>query len=473
ILDLSKLEANQVHLEHIAFSATEMVRSVTSVMTTLAEDKGLILSTEFDPMLPDVLLGDINRLRQVLMNLVSNAVKFTSSGSINISISLLSQNDNTAQLKFMVVDSGQGMTPEVQEKIFAPYSQANVEVARLYGGTGLGLFICRQLVQLMDGEIVVKSKPGKGSSFSFTVPVQIDRHSSLDNLHSKILDSGFIENRQPTRFLRVLQIEDNETNREVVERILQQQGHEIISVSNGREAIELIERAKYHFDAIITDRHMPEMDGIEATQLIRQMDAPFDSMPIIGITASVITDELEQCLAAGMDQVLPKPVSAPELLAVLAELTSRSATAFVPHDDRPVLVVDDVAANLKLASQQLAKLGINCELYQHSREALEAAKRGGFSVILVDNSMPELDGVGFTHQLRDYEISKGIRTPIIMVTGSASAEDRNKYFANGLDACLEKPVLLDSLKTMLEQWLQLPAPGETLAPAPSPQNKQN
>ncbi|MCK4833729.1 MAG: response regulator, partial [Gammaproteobacteria bacterium] len=413
-----------------------------------------------------------NRLRQVLMNLVSNAVKFTASGTINIAVSLLSKNDSTVQLEFMVVDTGQGMTAEAQEKIFAPYSQGAIEVARLYGGTGLGLFICRQLVRLMNGEIVVKSEPGKGSSFSFTIPLQIDRHTLLDDLRSKAFDSGFVENRQPTRFLRVLQIEDNETNREIVERILKQQGHEIINVSNGREAIELINTAKYHFDAIITDRHMPVMDGIEATQLIRQMSEPFDTIPIIGITASVIADELDQCLVAGMDQVLPKPVSTPLLLAVLAELTSDSSTSSVRQDDRPVLVVDDTAANLDLTSRQLTKLGINFELYQNSLEALEAAKKGGFSVALVDNFMPELDGIAFTRQLRDYEISKGIRTPLIMVTGSASAEERSKYFANGIDACLEKPVLLDSLKTLLEQWLILPTSGGVSAPQLSQQSTE-
>ncbi len=470
ILDLSKLEANQVNLETIPFSATEMTQSVTSVMATLAEEKGIILATEFDPLLPDVLLGDPHRLRQVLMNLVSNAVKFSASGTVNIRLSLCSTTDNIAQIEFAVEDSGRGMTVDEQEKLFVPYTQGATEVARLYGGTGLGLFICRQLLQLMNGEIVVKSELGKGSNFSFTIALQVDLETSLENLHRNTMASVFAENRQPTRFLRVLQIEDNETNRDVVERILKQHGHEIISVDNGSEAIDLIEEGQYCFDAIITDRHMPVMDGIEATKIIRKMATPYDTIPIIGITASVITDELKQCLDAGMDQVLAKPILIPQFLTTLAELTDQLPVSTDKQDDRPVLVVDDVASNLDLADRQLTKLGVKCELYQNSIEALKAAKTGAYSLILVDNSMPELDGMGFTRELRDYEISKGLRTPLIMMTGSATAEDRSKYFANGMDACLEKPVMLDELKTVLEQWLTLPDSEKTSVAQSSQQN---
>ncbi len=456
ILDLSKLEANQVKIEAIPFSATEMVQSVTSVMTSLAEEKNLVLTTEFDPLMPDVISGDPHRLRQVLTNLVSNAVKFTTTGAINIRLSVRSTTDNIIQVEFVVADTGQGMTDEAQQKLFAPYTQGAIEIARLYGGTGLGLYICRQLVQLMNGEITVKSELGKGSSFSFTIPLQLDRETSLEDLHNKAQEGGFAENRQPSRFLRVLQIEDNETNRDVVERILKQHGHDIISVVNGREAIELIENEQYHFDAIITDRHMPVMDGIEATRIIRKMASPYDSIPIIGITASVISDELKQCLDAGMNQVLAKPISVPRLLNVLAELTSQPIASTDKQDDGLVLVVDDVATNLDLARRQLKKLCIKSELYQSSQEALKAARTGTYSLILVDNSMPELDGIEFTRQLREYEITKEKRTPLIMVTGSATAKDRSKYFAIGMDGCLEKPVMLDALKAVLEKWLVLP-----------------
>jgi signal transduction histidine kinase/DNA-binding response OmpR family regulator len=456
ILDLSKLEADQVKLEKIPFSAREMVQSVTSVMISLAEEKNLTLVNEIDPLLPDVLLGDPHRLRQVLINLVSNAVKFTDSGTVNIRLSLPSTNDGIAKIEFSVADTGRGMTVEEQEKLFAPYSQGAIEVARLHGGTGLGLFICRQLVQLMGGEIVVKSGAGKGSCFNFTVPLHIDTETTLDDLGRHSMESGSTGNRQPGRFLSILQIEDNKTNRDVVERILKQHGHQIISVINGQEAVDLINNNKYHFDAIITDRHMPIMDGIEATKIIRKMQAPYDTIPIIGITASVITDELKQCLDAGMNKVLAKPISMPLLLAALVDLTDQSSASNDKQNDKPVMVVDDVKNCLDLARRQLKKLGVKCELYQNSVEALEAAKATKYSLILLDNSMPDLDGMSFARKLREHEIEKGVRTPLIMVTGSATVDDRNKYFSNGMDACLEKPVLLDALRSVLEQWLVLP-----------------
>lgn len=463
ILDLTKLDAQQLTLENIPFSITGLTLSVASVMESLAKEKGLELKTEFGHLLPEVVLGDPHRLRQVLTNLISNAIKFTALGVIKVSVVLRSTSGNVALIDVSVADTGRGMTKETQEKLFAPYSQGDIEISRLYGGTGLGLNISRQLVELMEGEITVESEFKKGSTFNFCIPFQKDNKTQLDSLHRESLNAGFAENQQPIRFIKVLQIEDNETNRDVVERILKHHGHEIVSVENGKEAIDLINREQENFGAIITDRHMPFMDGIETTKQIRQMAPPFNTVPIIGVTASVIADELEQCLASGMNRVLPKPISTPQLLSVLAELTRGLSDSVVKLDDRPVLVVDDVATNLDLIDRQLTKLGLRCDLFQNSQKAFNAAKGGHYSVILLDNSMPELDGMTFARQLRDYEQGRGIRTPLIMVTGSAKAEDKSKYFANGIDACLEKPVILDTLKTMLGQWLIIP----DLLPAPS------
>lgn len=456
ILDLTKLDAKQLTLENIPFSITALVQSVASVMGSLAKEKGLELENEFDPLLPEVILGDPHRIRQVLTNLISNAIKFTAFGTVNVNVALRSTLENVALIDVSVADTGRGMTQETQEKLFAPYSQGDIEISRLYGGTGLGLNISRQLVELMKGEISVESEFDKGSTFSFGIPFQIDNETLLDDLHRELLNAGFAENRQPIRLLKVLQIEDNETNRDVVERVLKHHGHEIVSVANGNEAIDLINREQTNFDAIITDRHMPFMDGIETTKQIRQMAPPFNTIPIIGVTASVIADELKQCLASGMNRVLPKPISTHQLLSVLAELTRELSNFAVKLDDRPVLVVDDVATNLDLINRQLSKMGLNCDLFQDSKKAFNAAKVGCYSVILLDNSMPELDGMTFARQLREYEQGRGVRTPLIMVTGSAKAEDKSKYFANGIDGCLEKPVILDTLKTMLGKWLILP-----------------
>ena len=456
ILDMSKLEANQVELEDIPFNTIELAEYVLSVFGPTISEKGLELNMEIDPSLPHVLRGDPLRLRQVLMNLVSNAIKFTQKGSINIKIFPVSISNRYAQVEFSVSDTGQGMTEDEQKKLFAAYSQAAVEVARLHGGTGLGLYICRQIVELMDGKISVHSKVGEGSTFRFNIPLVIDHETRLEDLRlgTNGIDSNDLH--MPTRLLSVLQIEDNETNRDVVEGILKQHGHKVVSVTNGREALELIDSHQYKFDAILTDRHMPEMDGIEATQRIRRMGPPFDSMPIIGITASVISYEKEQCLAAGMDIVISKPVSALDLLSSLATLTNEAKHADSSLKNLPVLVVDDVETNLKLAQRQLEKLHVEHDLYQSSWQALEAAKRGRYSVILLDYSMPEMDGLEFTRQLRAYERAHGRRTPIITVTGNATLEDRKHYINSGMDGCLEKPVELDLLLESLESWIEIP-----------------
>jgi len=468
ILDLSKLDAKQVKLESIPFSIVDITHSINSVMLPLATEKGMSLISTFDPLLPDVLIGDPNRIRQVIINLVNNALKFTEKGEICININLKSAEQNQAIIEVNVIDSGKGMTQKQQDKLFKPYSQGAIEVGRLYGGTGLGLYICRQLIQLMGGDISIKSKLGKGSNFIFDVKLNIDHQTTLDELRTMMFKSGFSFNRQPTRFLKILQIEDNATNIEVVERILFQHGHEVITVTNGQLALDLIgidaiEQESHHFDAIITDRHMPVMDGIRFTQHIRQMTSSISKIPIIGITASVISDEIKQCLASGMDKVLTKPVSTPELLSSLAECIVQKSPGERNDDLKPVLVVDDVKTNLDLLKRQLTKLDIKGEFYLDSQVALDAAKKGGYRLIIVDNYMPGLDGINFTRELRKFEVTKAIRTPIIMISGKSSVEDQNTYYANGIDSFLEKPVEYKMLKEMLAQWLYLPKQSDTSA----------
>jgi len=453
ILDVSKLEANQLELEQIPFAVSGLTEPVMSVMSPLAHQKEIELRCDIDPTLPPVLVGDPLRLRQVLMNLVSNAIKFTHSGSVTMDISVPDPGQDRVSLAFSVTDTGMGISVENQQKLFTPYAQGAIDVARLHGGTGLGLVICRQLVQIMGGEIELESEPGRGSAFRFMVSLPIDHETRPEDLRDGPGGSQLIEPERHMAPLQILQIEDNETNRDVVERILAHYEHQVISVQNGQEAIDLIESGEHHFDAILTDRHMPVMDGLETTRRIRKMGSPYDAMPIIGITASVIEFELKQCLAAGMDAVLPKPVDANQLLATLLEHCEKQKQERPCSNKLPILVVDDVATNLEVVRRQLQKLGIECEIYQESKKALDAAMARPFAAILVDISMPVIDGIEFTRRLRASEQNRGLHTPMIAVTGSASTENRQHYLASGLDDCLEKPVMLEQLKRVLEQWL--------------------
>ena len=461
ILDISKLEANQLELEQIPFRITDVTGPVFSVMHSLALDKNLKLISVEDPDLPQVMIGDPFRLTQVLMNLVSNAIKFTQAGQVTVHVAPVRDDNGRQLIEFKVRDTGIGISKENQKKLFMPYSQSATEVARLHGGTGLGLVICRQLVQLMGGEIELDSAPGAGSTFHFRIFLPEGSASMLHDM--KAATGHFV---LPPAGLKILQVEDNETNRDVVERILRKYGHEVISVINGRYALELIESGQHIFDAIISDRHMPEMDGLETARRIRRMAAPWGSIPILGITASVVAEEMQQCLDAGMDQVLPKPVNERDLLQALADLIGPGDSTRSQPRALPVLVVDDTETNLELMRRQLEKLGVSCQLYQQAVAALEAAKSGSFSAILLDNNMPGMSGVDFTRELRSWEADQGCYTPIVAVTGSAQPEDRNRYQAAGMDDCIEKPVRLEQLKKTLKPWTAMREGDSASATAP-------
>ncbi len=451
LLDISKLEAKQLELENNPFTIEQLSSPVFSNMEPLARTRGLVLDCEIDPELPEVFMGDAHRLNQVLMNLVSNAIKFTESGSVTMRFEKISGEEDCTRVRFSVADTGEGMTQEQQDKLFSPYVQGTIEMARLHGGTGLGLVICRQLVERMGGNITVDSASGKGSVFVFELPLRIGEVAELERFRSSDGRHDQVFQEFPASPLKVLQVEDNETNRELIERILKHYGHEVVSVGNGAKALELLRHGEV-FDAVITDRHMPEMDGIEATRQIRNMGPPHDSLPIIGITASAIDFELQQCRDAGMDIVLAKPVDNRELLAALARLTMPKQVT----SDLPVLVIDDVEMNLELARRQLDRIGVNPELCSSSVEALELAKSRSFSAILCDISMPVMDGIEFAKQLRSWEKQDNRRVPIIAVTGSASPENRRRYLDNGMDGCLEKPVVIADLEAVLRRWVDVP-----------------
>jgi signal transduction histidine kinase/CheY-like chemotaxis protein/HPt (histidine-containing phosphotransfer) domain-containing protein len=475
ILDVSKLEANQLNIEHIQFRLAEVSGPVASVMQPVADEKGLELAIDVDPELPEVLIGDPFRLRQVLLNLVSNGVKFTPEGSVTLRIAMAGRVGDKAVVHFSVQDTGVGISPEDQQKLFSDYSQAAAAVARMHGGTGLGLAICRQLVRLMGSDMELTSILDRGSTFHFRLDLDVGDASNLPTGDAIGKDAG-----RPDTPLEILQIEDNRTNREVVEKILGKHGHHVVSTANGKEALALIESGGQTFDLVISDRHMPEMDGIEATRRIRKMAEPWGSIPILGITASVIQYETEQCLDAGMNRVLGKPVDEDELLSVIAELiAARDSNSGPPGlDVVPVLsevsglrvmVVDDDRTNLEVARLQLEKLGVPADLFEHSPTALEAAKNGGYSAILLDNQMPEIDGLEFARRFRKWENGQdpaaAQRTPIIAVSGSATREDRQRYEEAGMDDCLEKPVLLVQLEKALARLIRIGSEGHAMPPA--------
>ncbi len=318
LLDLSKLDAGKLEIERFPFVPADMVEQTIALMKSRADDKGLTFKSINDSRIPAVVVGDSHRVRQIILNLISNAIKFTDDGSVTIEAKMESQTDETVLLSFTVKDTGRGIAPDALDKLFHTYSQGSAEVARRYGGTGLGLAICRRLADLMGGKISVESIVGVGSSFRFETTFGIDQTTDAASLRIAISAPAPVK-KQAARPLRVLQVEDNKINRNVIERILSHVGHTVISVTNGADALKAVRFEE--FDIVLMDRHMPVMDGIETTHRIRAMEGTIASIPIIGITASAAPSEIDACIEAGMDDCLSKPVEAVRLRALLEDLS--------------------------------------------------------------------------------------------------------------------------------------------------------
>jgi two-component system, sensor histidine kinase len=316
ILDFSKIEAGRMELESIPFSVRECVAQAMSTLEFTAREKRLTLASRVNPGVPEQMLGDPNRLRQVLLNLVNNAVKFTSAGSVRILAVLEAQGDGRATVRFDVTDTGIGLSEEQQKLIFEPFRQADGSVTRRYGGTGLGLTICTKLVELMGGAISVVSVPGLGSTFSFTIDCPLCAPAG-----GMVSESGAakpLNGRAGARRLRVLVAEDNHVNQLLVVRLLEKRGHEVVVAGDGHAALAAIE--KQSFDVVLMDIQMPEMDGLEATRILRERGV---RLPIIAMTAHAMQGDREKCMEAGMNSYVSKPIRPEELFEAMEEAVAR------------------------------------------------------------------------------------------------------------------------------------------------------
>ena len=312
ILDLSKLEAGKIELEAVACCLTDVVEGVLSLMRHTAEVKGLSIVFQHVGMDAPWVVTDPTRFRQVLLNLVSNAIKFSSRGVIHVELTAAPPDNGLLGVTLSVADQGIGMTPEEQQRVFTRFTQADVSSTRRFGGTGLGLAITRELLTLMGGEISVQSTPGKGSRFTVRLALPTAPQQARP-----VLATAPILSRSP-RHLRVLVAEDDEVNRLVVRTLLQHQGHDMVLVENGRGAVEAVEAGGY--DLVLMDVMMPEMDGITATRLIRALDPPAGSVPIIALTANAMSGDRHAYLAAGMNAYVSKPIDKQELFATIDSL---------------------------------------------------------------------------------------------------------------------------------------------------------
>ena len=314
ILDFSRIESGKLSLESIPFDLRDVANRSVQVLALAAREKGLTLTTRIDEKLPQSLAGDPGRIQQVLINLLGNAIKFTAHGQIELKLRATQTTPKSWSISFAVVDSGVGITPEQQSRIFNAFTQADSTTTRRFGGTGLGLAISTQLVGMMGGKLAVTSTPDVGSTFSFELefreatPVIAEHHTPA----------------MPTRALNLLVAEDNHVNSTLLRRVLERAGHTVHTVANGRLAVEAL--SDQSFNAILMDVHMPEMDGLEATRQIRHLEGQIGAhTPIVALTALALKGDAERCIEAGMDAYLSKPLNTSELFALLARLEEGSS----------------------------------------------------------------------------------------------------------------------------------------------------
>ena len=308
ILDFSKIEAGKLDLESIDFNATSLLENQISLVGPIAAEKNLKITTSIDPAIPSHLKGDSGRIGQIILNLLNNAIKFTDKGSVQLKASLQSKNHESCVVKFSVVDSGIGMTESQVRRIFSPFNQADNTTARKYGGTGLGLSISKKLAEMMGGEISVESQPDRGSTFWFTV--------KLGFSEIEMKEQARVKAHVSQKNLRILVAEDNQVNQMIIKKMLEKLGHSVLVVGNGLEAVNIFKEAP--FDIILMDHHMPVMDGMEATKLIRKMDRPGKPTPILAFTANVVEESQKAFSEAGVDDFILKPVTISALEDVLS-----------------------------------------------------------------------------------------------------------------------------------------------------------
>ena len=446
VLDFSKVEAGRLDLEHIEFDLRDLAWETLKSLSIRADEKGLELTCGVDPDLPDVFVGDPGRLRQVLINLVGNAVKFTEKGEIVVRAGTEFRENNQILLHFTVSDTGIGIPCEKHEHIFEAFTQADGSITRKYGGTGLGLAICRQLVEMMGGHIWVESDPGKGSTFHFTASFGMGEH--LPATARNQADGHTLKD------VPVLIVDDNLTNRTILEKMVSHWGMRPVMAEGAVNALRALE-ASYAsgepFKLILLDVCMPEVDGFMLCQEVRRRFGSTGTT-IMMLSSAAQKEHAARCRELGISAYLTKPVGQKQLKnSVIGALAGRaqfgsSARLSVPgsqvQDERVlrILLAEDNPVNQKLALALLEKRGHTVVVANNGREALSAWAAEPFDLILMDLQMPELGGLEATAAIRAKERSTGQHTPIVAITAHAMTGDREKCLDAGMDGYASKPV---------------------------------
>jgi signal transduction histidine kinase/DNA-binding response OmpR family regulator len=475
ILDFSKIEAGKLELEELDFDLQRVVEESVELLAERAHDKGLELASLVAQGVPTALRGDGGRIRQVLVNLLGNAVKFTEEGEVVLCASLAEEKGDAAVLvRFEVRDSGIGITDEQRSRLFQSFSQADASTTRRYGGTGLGLAISKQLVELMGGEIGVDSELGKGSIFWFTMRLEKQPEGVQTTL----------SHRTDLRNLRVLVVDDNETNRKIVHEQVVRWGMRNGMAQDGQSALKILRKAVEEsdpYDLAILDLNMPSMDGMELARTITA-DPTIAPTKLILLTSMGLRGEAAQARKVGFAAYLTKPVRQSGLYDAIAtvmvdappveeeaEMSPAHEAPIVTHHSLEeaktlsverrsrahVLVAEDNQINQRVAVRMLERLGCRGDVAANGLEALEALSRIPYAAVLMDVQMPEMDGYEATKEIRRRE-GDSHHTPVIAMTANAPEGDREKVLEVGMDDYVSKPVKPEDLEAVLERWLSKP-----------------
>ena len=465
ILDFSKIEAGKLTIEPLPFDLRVAVEDVAELLAARASDKGLELVVRYDPAAPHRLIGDPGRIRQILLNLAGNALKFTEKGHVVLDVDTPSLSEEEALVRICVQDSGIGIPADKVPLLFNRFQQADTSTTRRFGGTGLGLAIARQIAQLMGGDITVESIMGVGSTFTVLLRLPRDHEARTDGLP-----------RLPLEDVRGLIVDDNEVNRRVLLEQLSSFGMRVDAAESGHEAQTLLRAAARTTDPYriaVIDHLMPAMDGEELGAILRA-ERVFERLAMVLFTSSGRRGEAKRFADVGFDGYLVKPLK-PSLLeeALAAALGARETGAntgiitrhmLAEDTDRAprepaqrinharVLVAEDNAVNVKVATRMLAKCGCRVDVAANGREALELFGQLPYDIIFMDCQMPEMDGFEATAEIRQLEGS-GRRVPIVALTANAMAGDRERCLAAGMDDFISKPIKEDDLSKALERWV--------------------
>jgi CheY-like chemotaxis protein len=457
ILDFSKIEAGKLLIESVPFELQLVIEEVNEMLAHKAEDHNLDLIVEYPAGIPHRFLGDAGRIRQVLTNLVGNAVKFTHAGNIVISVSCPADSREQASMRIAVRDTGIGIPADKLGSLFEKFTQVDGAPTRRYGGTGLGLAISKQLVELMGGAIGVESRLGEGSTFWFTVPLQLDRTPAVEPAPVAAL-----------RGLRALIVDDNELNRRMLHEQIAAWGLRDSLFAEAGKVIPAMHEARlagdpYHF--ALLDYQMPGMDGVSLAHAIKA-DRDLRDTPLVMLTSVGHWSEVRQLEGGDIDASLVKPVRQWQLLNALATTWSKrvgaAPAAAAPYRIRQegafagmgirVLLAEDNVVNQKVGVRMLERLGVRADVVANGREAVDMFQLARYDVILLDCQMPEMDGYAAAAEIRRLERG-GRRVAIVAMTAEAMGDARERCLAAGMDDYIAKPVKFEQLTAVLREWV--------------------